>query len=271
MDWAALSVYGAGAAAGGVAGWLGARRFPRWRFELRTGLFAAGLLVAGALVVPRVHEGAARAELRATGLDLFGDAPSADHYAKRLLPIRNNDGLADKARAVATRLSSRLPGKSSGLAVVGYAGMARLSLPELETSLAVRRRLADSSPAVFAGLWKGGIAAGDLAAALRRLSPEDKQSWIDITARATELELAAEGPPPAISNVRAALTWSLLLTRLPESSRAAIDRASKGGPAASPADACQAFKIVTSEAAALTPEARDTLVRIVTCPFLVNG
>ncbi len=269
MDWVALSAYGAGGAVGGVAGWLTGRRFPRWRFELRAGLFAAGLLLAGALVVPRAQDGAARAELRAAGLDLFGDAASADHYVRRLLPIRSDNGLADKAHAISARLSPGLP--RSGLAVVGYAGMARLSLGELETSLAVRRRLAEGSPAVCAGLWKGGIAAGDLAAALRRLSPADKRSWIDVTARAAELELAAEAPPPAISNARAALAWSVLLARLPESSRAAIERAAKSGPAAAPGDACEAFKIVAGEAAALVPDARDTLVRVVTCPFLVNG
>ena len=107
--------------------------------------------------------------------------------------------------------------------------------------------------------------------ALRRLSPEDKQSWIDLTARATTLELAADGPPPSISNLQSGLAWSLLLARLPESSRAVVQRASKGGAAASSAEACEAFRIVASEAALLSPDARDTLLRVVTCPFLVRG
>jgi hypothetical protein len=157
------------------------------------------------------------------------------------------------------------------MAAVSYVGMARLSLAELETSLAVRRRLADSSPAVCAGLWKGGLAGGDLTAALRLLSPEDKQRWIDVTARATTLELAADGPPAPISTVRAGLAWSILLARLPASSRLVVERASKSGPSASPSDACEAFRIVASEAAALSPDARDTIVRAVTCPFLVRG
>jgi hypothetical protein len=267
VDWVALSAYAAGGAAGGVAGWLCARRVPRWRFELRTGLFAAGLVLAGALVVPRLSQGTAHAELRAAGLDLFGDAASADHYARRLLPLRSDSRLADKARAIAGRGS----GAGSGMAAVSYRGMARLSLAELEAALAVRRRMADGSPAVCAGLWKGGISASDLAAALRRLSPADKQSWIDVTARAAELELAADGPPPEISNARAGIAWSLLLARLPGSSRAVVERAAKNGPAASADDACAAFRIVASEAAALTPDARDTIVRVVTCPFLVNG
>ena len=50
MNWIALSAYAAGGLTGAVAGWLAARRFPRWRFELRTGLFAAGVLLAGALL-----------------------------------------------------------------------------------------------------------------------------------------------------------------------------------------------------------------------------
>jgi hypothetical protein len=271
VDWVALCGYGAGGAAGGVAGWLSGRRFPRWRFELRVGLFVAGLLLAGALVVPRLAEGRARAELRAAGLQLFGDAASAEHYARRLLPIRSDARLADKAEAIAARLS---PGRGAGssLATVSYTGMARLSLSELETSLAVRRRMADSSPVVCAGLWKGGIASADLAAALRGLSTQDKQSWIDLTARATTLELAADGPAAGISSVQAGMAWSILMARLPESGRAVIERVSKDGAAASPDDACQAFRIVASEAAALTPEARDTLLRVVTCPFLVvNG
>src|SRR6185436_2566943 len=104
MDWVALSAYGVGGAVGGLAGWLGARRFPRFRFELRTGLFAVGLLLAGALVVPRLNEGAARAELRAAGLELFGDAASADRYARRLLPVRNDPRLSGKAQAISAQL-----------------------------------------------------------------------------------------------------------------------------------------------------------------------
>ena len=65
------------------------------------------------------------------------------------------------------------------------------------------------------------------------------------------------------------MAWSMLLARLPESGRAAIERVSKEGAAASPDDACEAFRIVASEAPALAPEARDTLLRVVTCPFLV--
>jgi hypothetical protein len=270
LDWVALSAYGAGGAAGGLAGWLSGRRFPRWRFELRTSLFICGVLLAGALIAPRLKDSNARAELRAAGMELFGDAASADHYAQRLFPIRKDPRLADRAQTIAARL---MPGRAAGasMATVTYAGMARLSLPELETSLAVRRRLADSSPAVCAGLWKGGLSGGDLAAALRNLEPEDKQRWIDITARATTLELSADEPPAAISNVQAGLAWSILLARLPESSRAVVQRASKSGPSASPDDACAAFRIVASEAAALSPDARDTLVRVVTCPFLVRG
>lgn len=200
-----------------MVGWLASRRFPRWRFELRTGLVAAGLLIAGALVVPRAH---------------------------------------DK------------PTRSPELA---YRGMARLSLAELETSLALRRRLADSSPAVCAGLWKGGIAAADLSAALNRLSPEERQRWADLHARAAELELAAKGPPASISNLESMRVWSLLLGRLPESSRAIIERTVKAGASASPDDACEAFRIVATETAALAPDERDTLVRVVTCPFLVKG
>jgi len=270
VDWLGLSAYAAGGAVGGAIGWWAGRRSPRWRFELQTSSVVAGLLLAGALIVPRVRDGAAHAELRAAGLDLFGDAPAAELYARRLLPIRNEPGLADKIHAISARLPPGVA-SGSGLAVVGYAGMARLSLPELETSLAVRRRLADGSPAVCAGLWKGGLAAGDLAAALRRLSPEDKQSWIDLTARATTLELAADGPPPPISNARAALAWSILLDRLPAAKRAIIERAARSGSAASSDDACGAFEIMASEAAALAPEARETLLRIVTSPFLVSG
>jgi len=228
------------------------------------------MLIAGTLIVPRLRAGGVRAELRAAGLDLFGDAPAAEHYVRRLLPIREDPGLADKLHAISARLPPGVqPG--SGLAAVGYAGMARLSLPELEMSLAVRRRLAERSPAVCAALWKGGIAASDLAAGLRRLSPEDKQTWIDLTARATTLELAADSPPPAISNARAALAWSILLDRLPAAKRAIIERAARSGSAASSDDACGAFEIMASEAAALAPEARETLLRIVTSPFLVSG
>lgn len=270
MDWVGLSAYGVGGCVGGVAGWLTARQFPRWRFELRTGLFAAGVLLASAVVVPRVSARAARAELRATGMELFGDGASADHYAHRLLLIRRDDTLADKAQVVAARLSSRIP-SHSGLAVLGYAGMARLSLAELETSFAIRRRLAETSPVVCAGLWKGGLAPADLAAALRRLPPDDKRSWIDITARATTLELAAAAPPPPISNAQAAIAWSTLLGRLPEPRRAAIERASKSAAPISASDACEAFNVVAAEVPQLAPDVRETLLRVITSPFLVGG
>jgi hypothetical protein len=217
MNWVALSAYAAGGLVGAAAGWLAARRFPRWRFELRTGLFAAGVLLAGALVAAgRQHEAPPRPEL-------------------------------------------------------AYRGMARLSLPELETSLSLRLRLADSSPAVCAGLWKGGIAAADLTAALNRLSPEERQRWSELHTRAASLEQSASGPPASISNLQAAQAWSTFLARLPESSRAVIERTSKSGPSASSNDACQAFRIVAAEAPALAPDERDTLLRIVTCPFLVKG
>lgn len=119
---------------------------------------------------------------------------------------------------------------------------------------------------------EGGLASADLSAALRGLSPQDKQTWIDVTARATTLELAADAPAAAISSMQAGMAWSILMARLPDSGRAVIERVSKDGAAASPDDACQAFRIVASEAPALTPEARDTLLRVTTCPFLVvNG
>jgi hypothetical protein len=217
MNWIALSAYAAGGLTGAVAGWLAARRFPRWRFELRTGLFAAGVLLAGALLAAgRGHRGSPRPEL-------------------------------------------------------AYRGMARLSLPELETSLALRRRLAESSPVVCAGLWKGGIAAADLSEALNRLSSEERRRWTDLYTRAASLEQSAAGPPASISSLRAAHAWSTFLARLPESSRAVIERTSKNGASASADDACAAFRIVASEAGALAPEDRDTLVRVVTCPFLVKG
>jgi hypothetical protein len=217
MNWVALSAYAAGGLVGAAAGWLAARRFPRWRFELRTGLFAVGVLVAGALVAAgRQHDGPPRPEL-------------------------------------------------------AYRGMARLSLPELETSLSLKRRLADSSPAVCAGLWKGGIAAADLTEALNRLSPEEQRRWTDLHTRAASLEQSANGPAASISNLQAAHAWSTLLARLPESSRAVIERTSRNGASASADDACAAFRIVASEAAALALEDRNTLLRVVTCPFLVKS
>ena len=68
------------------------------------------------------------------------------------------------------------------------------------------------------------------------------------------------------------MAWSMLLARLPESSRAAIERASKDGAAASPGRRVRGVqdRRVRGRRRS-TPEARDTLLRVVTCPFLVGA
>ena len=155
------------------------------------------------------------------------------------------------------------------MAQIGYVGMARLSAAELETSMELRRLMAEKSLPICVGLWTGGLEPAELAKGLRALSDQQKQAWVDLALHATTLELHATSPVPPVDDDALAKAWGALMHRLPPEKGAAFERATTAGTAARPDDACQAFKALATHVKELAPLERDTLIRSVTCPFLI--
>jgi hypothetical protein len=228
-------------------------------------LIIAGLATAGVLIVPRLDDWDQQRSLREAGKNLFGDDASADFYAQRLSPLGRDPHYLEYRRAAEQRQVT-----APAIAMASYSGMARLSPTELESALELRGELAKQSPGVCAGLWRGGISGGDLATALRKLTPAQKRQWIELTIRAAELEVAATSPASRLDTATVALAWTSLFARLPEERRAFFERASKERAALSADEACQAFRLLAAEVKGLPPAERDTITRAVTCPFLAQ-
>jgi hypothetical protein len=228
---------------------------------------AAGALLVGTGAIPRLRERAALSELRAAGEGMFGDPASADAYARGQLQVRSHLRFEEKLDAIAR--TTPAAASAGRMAALGYIAMARLPADELVAWLELRGRLAERSPAVCAGLWKGGVSAADLTTALRDLSAQDKRRWIETSVRAATLELDADAPPPAIPLAAESRAWASLLVRLPADSRALIERAADRKSPIGDDDACRAFRILVAHAKTLPAAERDDLIRAVTCPFLV--
>jgi hypothetical protein len=275
MNWKELACYAAGGALAGLVGWLVARRIPRQRDILRVGipsvLVALSMVVVGNFVVPPIRAKTLAREFDASAMELFGDPALAALYTERLLPLVKNPHLQQRVRDAAASAGLPPGTEKAGLTALTYVGMARLSPPELEVSFALRRRLAEASRPICIGLWKGGVSPADLTAAVRSLSLPDKRIWIDLTTRAAELELQATAPPPRLSNASVTGAWVSLMSRLSPADQQLFDRVSKAGAAVTNDDACHAFQVLTLNVNQLPAAERDTLIRSVTCPFLVSA
>jgi hypothetical protein len=267
-----------GAIGGGLGAGLArlfARKRPLLAVVFYAGFTALGVSIAGQAIVPVLRDRRARREVHDAAVALFGAGRAADDYAARMMPILADPDLPKRLKTIGFQQTG--PAVSTGragtgaLAQIGYVGMARLSAQELETSMELRRLLAEKSLPICVGLWTGGLEPAELSKGLRALSEAQKQAWVDLALHATTLELHATAPAPPITDDALGKAWGALMQRLPAEKRAAFERATTAGTSARPDDACQAFKALATHVKDLAPADKDTMIRSVTCPFLISS
>ena len=275
MNWTELAYYAAGGALAGAVGWLLNRFVPRNRDILRvaipSGLVATAMVIVETVVLPPVRARATAREITDSAMSLFGDATLADLYTSRLVTLVKDPHLKQRAQEAAV-IAGLPPGaEKESVIALSFVGMARLSPAELVSSMALRHRLAEISRPVCVGLWKGGVQPEALTAALRSLTPAEKRTWIEITTNAAMLQLQATSPPKALSNADVMGAWITLMAQLPAADRDLFDRVSKAGASVNDDDACNAFRVLSATVKSLPPGERDTMIRSITCPFLVSN
>ena len=148
-------------------------------------------------------------------------------------------------------------------------GTARLSSVELKTSMKLRRAMAEKSLPIRVGLWTGGCSSESWRTDCAGCPMSRSRRGVDLAIHATTLELHATSPVPPVDDDALAKAWGALMHRLPPEKGAAFERATTAGTAARSDDACQAFKALATHVKELAPLERDTLIRSVTCPFLI--
>jgi hypothetical protein len=221
----------------------------------------AGFLTAATTVNRRR---AAREEVEAAGLALYGRPGSASLSADLLLPIVRDPRLPARL--------AELPATSSpaaGVSLLARAGIARLDAEARDALFEIRRTLADASPDVCAAFWTGNVDPETLASAMRKLDEPAQRTWITNLARAAELELAATSTPARITGEARAAAMTELATALSPDARAAFDRASSAARPASQ-EACAGFRALAEGLRVVAPATRQLLLRIVMNPEIVD-
>jgi hypothetical protein len=271
-----MAVCGALGGVAGAIGWaatrgLEKRNKPR-ATAIRTGIVAGAVALGSQLVTPPLEARRARAEIRSAGTTLFGSERLGDAYAEAMLPVVKDPRFAERLKAAAGGPKPDLAVTTDNPAAAGLAasGMMRLPLDDLAGALAVKRAMADSSPELCAGFWKGQISQSAFADALKRLTEAQQRQWISVLTRAMTLELAADGPPQKIPAIKVGEALKALSLTLPEDENKTLFRALRAGAGATPADACSAFHTLADRAASQPAETNELLVRMIATPDAVG-
>ena len=164
------------------------------------------------------------------------------------------------------RFQARLPAASTEAdrtrvaAELSHAGVARLDDAERLGLFEVRRAMANESPELCAGLWTGSLPPELLGAGLRGLDEKQQLVWIELSARAVAVELAAASPPPHVKAAARDAAFGELLARMPPAEREAFQRVVLGADR-TPEGACRAFKAAGDAMGLVSPGARNVILR----------
>jgi hypothetical protein len=133
-------------------------------------------------------------------------------------------------------------------------GLSYLDLPDLQQWARVKLRLAERSPKLCAGMWKGRVDDPGLGArTLTELGEPDERAWARLSARASLRALEGSPPPPVDEGARR-LAVQEILAKLPEKDQpaAAADMAKR--EELSDERACQLMRMMLDGSRTLPPE-----------------
>jgi hypothetical protein len=256
----------ASGAVGGLLGWFlhRLRKVPKGtkpdvRIVVAVVVVTAGVPTALRPVLEVRRE---RREVEAVGMQLYGNPRLATLHANVLMPILRNEAM--RARILAASAAGQ-PGVESMV----HAGVARLQAAELGALFDVKRAMAEARADVCAGFWTGGLPSQVVISALRGLGEEQQRAWITLSARALSLELKASAPPPHVSGAARTAAFAVVAAALPPAAAASYARGASGEPL-TPAEACAAFRALVDGIALVPATARETAMRAVMNPEIVD-
>ena len=116
-------------------------------------------------------------------------------------------------------------------------GMKRLPYDELVAWNDIRIKLAAASPAVCAGLWKGGLNGGEMQKALASLGKEETDRWIALSTHAIVLEANNASYPPSQPDDMPQLT-KIILSELTEADQGRFKTLANKGANITDEEAC---------------------------------
>ena len=150
-------------------------------------------------------------------------------------------------RALATSLTSR--------------GLQYLDLPDLQDWARIKLRMAERSPKLCAGMWKGRVDDPTLGArTLTELGEPDARAWARLSARASVHAL--EGPPPpVVTNEARMLALHQIVMKLPEGDRPAAMADMFKREQLSDERACELMRMILEGSRDLEPELQHAFLR----------
>jgi hypothetical protein len=252
----------------GLLGWLFTKGIVRTspRAAQYTAVVLATLTMglSQGLVAPRVKAWRDDLAMVAVGFQIYGNTVAARAFADGMKPLFADPKLRERI-AKGPHGDKDFTGRFSNANQAAFAeltaeGLPRLPGDEMEALFAVKRRLAERSPALCAAFWKGGAKADALVAGLRGLPPEQQKVWIAATARAALLALRAETPVAPIPRAGAEQAAAALVAALGPAPRAAYLAASGAGADVTDAAGCAAFRAFADGLPALAPELRQRMI-----------
>jgi len=155
--------------------------------------------------------------------------------------------------AEATRGKS--PGEIKALAgALTSKGLQYLDLPDLQEWARVKLRLAERSPKLCAGMWKGRVDDPGLGArTLTELAEPDQRAWARLSARAS-LRALDGAPPPGLDDGARLLALQEMIARLPEKDRSAATADMAKHEELSDERSCELMRMVLEGSRALPPQ-----------------
>jgi hypothetical protein len=269
-DWEPLAADFVLGALGGVVGWLAIRALPREarkkaeRFVVPASIVVA-FAVGSALVGPKIKAWKVRKDLRAGGVQIYGERPAADAFADAMTALMTEPNFEERLQ------SFRRPGGSpTGLAELIHAGTGRLTTADLERLFDVKRALAHGSPELCAGFWRGSFSSSVLNGGLRRLDEPRQLAWIEVSARAATLELRAVAPAEQLPIAMVDVAMDTIRASLASDERDLFSRAIAPEEPGTIEASCHAFNTLAKGVDLLAPEAREMILRATTNPELVD-
>jgi len=209
--------------------------------------------IGGAIVLA---EGGALAAIRMGASERFvlssGDRTRLDDEYKDLVShpkfaqVTRGKSPAE-IRALATSLTSR--------------GLQYLDLPDLQDWARIKLRMAERSPKLCAGMWKGRVDDPTLGArTLTELGEPDARAWARLSARASVHAL--EGPaPPVVTNEARMLALHQIVLKLPEGDRPAAMADMFKREQLSDERACELMRMILEGSRDLEPELQHAFLR----------
>ncbi|MGH7345973.1 MAG: hypothetical protein ACREK4_13750 [Candidatus Rokuibacteriota bacterium] len=236
------------------------RRFanPRAKVAVRMAAIGAAVVLAegGALAAVQIRVGERFGVSREgrPSRDAVASSQYRDEYKDLVSHPRFREVTAGKSPAEVRALA----------AILTTRGLQYLDLPALQEWARIKLRMAERSPKLCAGMWKGRVDDPALGArTLTELGEPDARAWARLSARASLLALQDAPAPSADGDARVLAVRSIIAT-LPEGARPAAIADVVKRDELSDERACELMRLMLEGSRALAPGLRHAFLRALT-------